>query len=316
MKDDWNLGEFKEYNQTIGKVTKTILIYWVTFQVGALLISQFMVNHAWLSGGNVATVENSGLPYFGAVAISLFFVWTYVSPQLQKKILAPGRVKMTKFSFFTLVVTFILIQLLLGIFDSVIEMVLNLFGYSALEQLKQAVSLGTTWSMLAYSALLAPISEELVFRGYLLRSLEKYGAKLAIVVSAAMFGLMHANIMQTPFAFCVGLILGYVAYNYGIVWSIVLHFCNNFVISGVSDFLNNHWGNFGQYINLVINLAACVCALVLLYSERQTIKDWLAQNKIRPGYIERAIFNLPMLLFIIVITMVMFAGLTTINMMH
>ena len=79
-------------------------------------------------------------------------------------------------------------------------------------------------------AVLPGVLEELLFRGYFLRLLRPYGGRFAIVVTAALFGLMHGNILQIPFAFLVGLACGWLALRTGRVWpAMLLHFLNNFM---------------------------------------------------------------------------------------
>ena len=57
-------------------------------------------------------------------------------------------------------------------------------------------------------AVLPAFLEEMVFRGYVLQALRPHGDGMAIVVSALLFGLMHGNVLQIPFAFLIGLVLG------------------------------------------------------------------------------------------------------------
>ena len=70
--------------------------------------------------------------------------------------------------------------------------------------------LGTPWGYLTIG-LLAPLSEEIVMRGAILKELLK-SPKLsvwgAIAISAAMFALIHMNPAQMPHAFIIGLLLG------------------------------------------------------------------------------------------------------------
>ena len=113
-----------------------------------------------------------------------------------------------------------------------IETVLNHFGLSALDQMREASKLGVrSGSMMLYAGLCGPICEELVFRGFILRRLQPLGTKLAIVVSAVLFACAHGNVIQTPFAFITGLLLGYIAVHYGIKWSIAAHIFNNLGLS-------------------------------------------------------------------------------------
>ena len=77
-------------------------------------------------------------------------------------------------------------------------------------------------------ALLPALLEEMVFRGYVLRALRRYGDWSAIVVSAVLFGLMHGNISQIPFALIVGLALGWLYVATENIWlAVSVHFTNN-----------------------------------------------------------------------------------------
>lgn len=82
--------------------------------------------------------------------------------------------------------------------------------------------------------ILAPITEEMVFRGAILRSLLKAFSPqmhwLAIVVSALIFGVVHMNLPQACHAFAIGLLLGWLYYRTNsIVPGMVFHWVNNTV---------------------------------------------------------------------------------------
>lgn len=77
-------------------------------------------------------------------------------------------------------------------------------------------------------AVLPAVLEELVFRGCVLHALRPFGDGFAVVVSAVLFGLMHGNIRQIPFALIVGLALGYLYVVTNSLWlPILVHFMNN-----------------------------------------------------------------------------------------
>ncbi|MBX3610839.1 MAG: CPBP family intramembrane metalloprotease [Hydrogenophaga sp.] len=60
------------------------------------------------------------------------------------------------------------------------------------------------------TGMLAPVLEEMLFRGVLLRGfLERYPRWPAIATSALFFGVMHLNIYQFVLAFWLGLLLGW-----------------------------------------------------------------------------------------------------------
>jgi len=76
------------------------------------------------------------------------------------------------------------------------------------------------------SAVVTPIVEEAVFRGYLLRVMlrSKYSPLLAVTLSAFLFMLAHLDYWNAPGIFLAGLILGFVAYSfYSIIPCIIIH---------------------------------------------------------------------------------------------
>ena len=82
--------------------------------------------------------------------------------------------------------------------------------------------------------IMAPIAEEVVFRGAILRALLNLTGNcrhwVAIVCSALIFGLAHMNLAQGLHAFLIGLLLGWFYYRTGsILPGIALHWVNNSV---------------------------------------------------------------------------------------
>lgn len=74
-------------------------------------------------------------------------------------------------------------------------------------------------------AIMAPILEELVFRGVILKKAKNimpfYAAN---IIQAILFGLIHLNWIQGLYAFPIGILLGYITRRYrSIIPSIVLH---------------------------------------------------------------------------------------------
>lgn len=77
-------------------------------------------------------------------------------------------------------------------------------------------------------SIIPALSEEFAFRGIILSRLRKYGDGFAVFISALLFGLLHGNIVQIPFAFIVGLGLAFVTIKTSsIVPAIITHFLNN-----------------------------------------------------------------------------------------
>ena len=87
------------------------------------------------------------------------------------------------------------------------------------------------WGYVAVG-ILAPLAEEVVFRGAILRTLlgimSKKNHWVAIIISAAIFGVVHANLAQFINALLMGLLLGWMYYRTGsLVPGILLHWVNN-----------------------------------------------------------------------------------------
>ena len=99
--------------------------------------------------------------------------------------------------------------------------------------------MGTPWGYLTIG-LLAPLSEEIVMRGAILKELLK-SSKLsvwgAIAISAVMFAIIHMNPVQMPHAFIIGLLLGWMYWRTGsILPGVAYHWSNNsaaFVINAL-----------------------------------------------------------------------------------
>lgn len=89
--------------------------------------------------------------------------------------------------------------------------------------------LGNRWGFLVI-CILAPLVEELVFRGAILRALLQ-GCQshwVAIVISALIFAVVHANPIQMPHAFLMGLLLGWMYYRTrSVIPGILVHWVNN-----------------------------------------------------------------------------------------
>lgn len=80
--------------------------------------------------------------------------------------------------------------------------------------------------------LMAPLAEELVFRGAILRSLLKWNSRpwVAIAISAVLFSVAHMNPAQMPHTFLIGLLLGWMYWRTNsIVPGVAFHWVNNTV---------------------------------------------------------------------------------------
>ena len=101
--------------------------------------------------------------------------------------------------------------------------------YDMMTQVMKELTGGPFWSSFLVVAIFAPIFEEWMCRGMVLRGLlTKMKPVWAIVISALFFAVIHANPWQALNAFLLGLVMGYVYYKTGsLILTMLIHFVNN-----------------------------------------------------------------------------------------
>ncbi|PST47837.1 CPBP family intramembrane metalloprotease domain-containing protein [Bifidobacterium callitrichos] len=142
-----------------------------------------------------------------------------------------------------------------------------------------------TVSMWLYIGLIGPICEEVMFRGVLMKELKPFGRNFAIVTSALLFGLFHEDVVQGAFAFLMGLLLGFVAMEYSLVWSIAIHIFNNAILSGVIDGLASHYLNDNGYLaySLILSLIGVAGTILAFVVYGRGLKTYVRANRSAPG---------------------------------
>jgi len=166
-------------------------------------------------------------------------------------------------------------QLVSNLWLWLLEVCMNLMGRSMLDVLETVSGSTDSFSMFLYASILAPVTEELVFRGYVIRSLRPYGKRFAILFSALMFGLFHGNLMQAPYAFLVGLLLGYLALEYSVVWACVLHVFNNLVLAeGLGRLTAGMSEMMAGVVHISLFALFAVVSVGILISKRHQIADF------------------------------------------
>ena len=110
--------------------------------------------------------------------------------------------------------------------------------------------------------------EEFACRGVVLGMLRKYGETFALVASSIVFGVMHGNFDQMPFAIMVGLILGYSYIKTGSIWvSVAVHCANNaisVIFSYLGDILGTNMQNLLYYVYLMASMLAAIAGVCIL----------------------------------------------------
>ncbi|MGL6199873.1 MAG: lysostaphin resistance A-like protein [Lachnospiraceae bacterium] len=96
---------------------------------------------------------------------------------------------------------------------------------------------------ITYTVIIAPVIEEVIFRELLIKLLKllTFLRPWAVVlISAILFGICHADVIQKLYAFALGVILAIIAQKYGTI-------------------------NYGIVIHMIVNLAGPACAFLHIY---------------------------------------------------
>ena len=256
------------------------------------------------------TAAESGWGYFLAALIGFVILLIWKKPRFwREQIWAKGK-PMKCGTFFGILCVFLGGQLLSQVMLVGLELILNLFGLTIVEGVEALSVDPDNFSLFLYASLLAPISEEILFRGLIQRSLMPFGKRFAIFCSAFTFGLFHGNLIQTPYAFVVGLVLGYVAAEYSIGWAMLLHMINNLLIA---DSLNRLTSGLTEEAAAIVIWAVLlffgVAAIVVLISRRRNIRLWREQETINKTYLGCFFASACMIVFVVMMTIMMVVSL-------
>lgn len=260
------------------------------------------VDYAYLEEVIARSAMGNGWGYFLAIAAGFLILLLWKGKKYTFHTLYEKGKPMTFRDLITILCIFMSAQLAFQFFATFMELLLNIFGLSALSAIEAATLESVdTFSMFLYACLLAPVAEEILFRGVILRALLPYGKKLSIFVSALLFGLFHGNLVQSPFAFAVGLVLGFVAVEYSLPWAMALHMFNNLV---VSDMLTRMTYDLPEIASAGINVAViygfAIAGLVLALIRRNEIGAYLRRETMNRYYLKRC-FTAPGIIVLMVV---------------
>lgn len=199
------------------------------------------------------------------------------------------------------------VQFVSSMINIILNPALENAGMSLTDAMQQSMGMLFATPMgIAAAVFVLPVIEEIIFRGAIMRKLEKYGTNFAIIVSSLLFAIYHMIWLQAFFAFFVGLLLAYTAKRFSIKWSMLLHILNNGIaaiitIAGVSEMFE-----FGTMI-----ACAIASAVILAFGRNKIllIKEEGAPNIAHPF---RIAFTHPM--FIITAVILLGIGALTLGM--
>lgn len=127
-------------------------------------------------------------------------------------------------------------------------------------------------------AVIAPIVEELIFRGIIFNGFRKnYNGFVAVVMSALLFSLFHLNPWQMPATFLLGLLLGWLMLRTNSIFVAILgHSINNALVLLVVNYGEKIQSNaiFLQEPPKFLTFSGLVMALSLILIYFASIRWW------------------------------------------
>ena len=228
---------------------------------------------------NVSTAvinEATGFGYLISTIFGLFILIGRGQKGFMKSQVLAERRPMKPLSFFKILCVFLSVQFVSYFYNMIMEALLNSMGYSMYRYKELMQTDSDSLTMYLYMAISAPITEEILFRGLIMRTMRPYGRKFAIFTSAFLFGIFHGDWTQIPFAFTVGLILGYVAMEHHILWAMLLHMINNmFLADGLTRITSHMPSETSTLIFLGVVFAFAIAALIIMIVDRKKISAYL-----------------------------------------
>jgi membrane protease YdiL (CAAX protease family) len=104
--------------------------------------------------------------------------------------------------------------------------------------------LSSPWWLLLAGIVVAPVVEELFFRGFLYAGLaQRYSWRRAAVISSALFALIHLQPLAIPPIFILGYIFAYLYRRSRSIWpAVVMHLATNALGLGAAYLLSRLTG--------------------------------------------------------------------------
>ena len=155
-----------------------------------------------------------------------------------------------------------------------IEEQLRSIKQSSEEVIKIFISQGSLCSSMLIIAALAAVSEELLFRSVIQKSLISLfrNAPVAIIVTALIFSAFHMDFYGFFPRFILGMMLGYMFYLSGSIWpSMIMHFVNNATIVmlyylSTRNFIDIDVEHFGSTENILLILLSLIITIAIFWT--------------------------------------------------
>ena len=114
----------------------------------------------------------------------------------------------------------------------------GILGTETQNPVESMIESAPIWSTFLFAVVLAPILEEIVFRGIVCKRLLALGEGYAIIIPSAIFALFHGNFYQLFYAFTLGCFFSFIYVRTGkLKYTVLYHMAINFIGSIVASFI-------------------------------------------------------------------------------
>ncbi len=221
----------------------------------------YMTSELFRKGAETLMIIFSILPSFMLLGKRMQKITGITDPLALSK---PKRPVLTLLAFFAGMGTCMLANYATSFF----AVIMAIFGYS-LSSPDVGLPMGVTGITITVVQVVfvAALIEELALRGYTMGHLRRYGNGFAIFISAVIFGLIHGNLVQAPFALISGLAIGYFSVRTESIWTGILIHAGNNLFSVALSYIGEFFGDTALVAvygaaNLFFIVSGIVCFVI------------------------------------------------------
>lgn len=160
----------------------------------------------------------------------------------------------------------VFIQYAASLFSTALTDIIGKYGFSAdvMNDSELAQNgLGIT-VMIIYGCIIAPVTEELFYRGMLLKTFSRANQRFGIIASSVFFGLAHGNIAQFMLAFLLGIFLSHIDLKHNsLIPSIIVHIFINTIATVINNLYDENDVILMGILNMIY-LAMMILGVVML----------------------------------------------------
>ncbi|NFE71823.1 CPBP family intramembrane metalloprotease [Clostridium botulinum] len=251
----------EEELERIANIIMNLFLYQVVFFIIFIMLANIL--------GYVGLNKNIIQPYSklaGEILAYIFFIKNYIKDN-RYKLKFRNTLHFKGYVFIAmLIIGYILV------YDNTIDIVLskvvkNSWFYDVMTKEMKNPIVGFIGTVI-----MAPIFEEIVYRGIMLDELlVKYNYKKAIIISALIFAVIHLNFVQLTDAFIAGIILGTVyCKTKCLIPCIIIHFLNN-LFCNIAKFYPSIYKTKFNIIRLGIGIAILATLAYIFLKNRKKV---------------------------------------------